>query len=158
GPAARGAGASPQGARLPGAERAEPEPARFVRRPVGLLVPHGRPGDGRDGAREGVPVRQRRGPRAVRRGRSPAPPLQRELRRVRVVRAADRQGAARGHAACASLHPLQGARGEGGATLSDEPRRGPFGPTFWAVWPMAGLVFALDRWTKAWAVRDLAPI
>jgi signal peptidase II len=33
-----------------------------------------------------------------------------------------------------------------------------FGATFWAVWPLALAVFALDRWTKAWAVRDLAPV
>ena len=58
------------------------------------------------------------------------------------------------------MHPLQGARGEGGAPLSElEPVRRPrFGATFWAVWPLALGVFALDRWTKAWAVRDLAPI
>jgi len=31
------------------------------------------------------------------------------------------------------------------------------GPTFWAVWPLAAFVFALDRWTKAWAVASLAP-
>jgi signal peptidase II len=58
------------------------------------------------------------------------------------------------------VHPLQGARGEGGAPLSDvalvpRPR---FGPTFWVVWPLALLVFALDRWTKAWAVHALAPV
>lgn len=29
-------------------------------------------------------------------------------------------------------------------------------PTFLAVWIAAGLVFALDRWTKAWAVSELA--
>jgi len=56
------------------------------------------------------------------------------------------------------VHPLQGARREGGPPLSEEPRRAVLGPTFWAVWPLAALVFALDRWTKAWAVRDLAPV
>src|SRR6185503_9573990 len=28
--------------------------------------------------------------------------------------------------------------------------------SFWAVWAIAGLVFALDRWTKAWASQELA--
>ena len=29
-------------------------------------------------------------------------------------------------------------------------------PTFWAVWVIAALVFALDRWSKAWATEQLA--
>jgi signal peptidase II len=33
-----------------------------------------------------------------------------------------------------------------------------FGPTFWALWPLAVVVFAVDRWTKEWALRALAPI
>ena len=56
------------------------------------------------------------------------------------------------------MHPLQATRGESGAPLSDGRPRLALGPTFWAVWPLAGLVFALDRWTKAWAVARLAPV
>ncbi len=59
------------------------------------------------------------------------------------------------------MHPLQGAGREGGPPLSDRAPNAPrarFGPTFWAVWPLAAAIFALDRWTKAWAVHDLAPI
>jgi len=33
-----------------------------------------------------------------------------------------------------------------------------FGPTFWVVWPLAALVFALDRLSKAWALHVLAPV
>ena len=84
---ARGARAPPQGDRPPRGERAQAEPARHVGRPLGLLVPHGRRRHRRDGAREGVPVRLGRGPRAVRDRRGAAPPLRRRLRHVRVVRA-----------------------------------------------------------------------
>ncbi|MEP7029062.1 MAG: signal peptidase II [Candidatus Eisenbacteria bacterium] len=31
-------------------------------------------------------------------------------------------------------------------------------PTFWSVWLLAALVFALDRVTKAWAEQTLAPV
>ena len=52
---------------------------------------------------------------------------------------------------------MQGARREGGPALS--PGRARFlHPTFVAVWIVAALVFALDRWTKAWAVAELATV
>ena len=50
---------------------------------------------------------------------------------------------------------MQGTRGEGGSPLSRR-RAIWLHPTFAAVWATAGLVFALDRWTKAWAVAELA--
>jgi signal peptidase II len=53
------------------------------------------------------------------------------------------------------VHPVQGARGEGGSPLSRRLPT-PLHPTLFAVWAAAGLVFALDRWTKAWAVAELA--
>ena len=52
---------------------------------------------------------------------------------------------------------MQGARREGGPPLSPETSRF-LHPTFAAVWVTAALVFALDRWTKAWAVAELATV
>lgn len=52
---------------------------------------------------------------------------------------------------------MQGARREGGPALS-AGRPAWRHPTFAAVWIVAGLVFALDRWTKAWAVGELAVV
>lgn len=50
---------------------------------------------------------------------------------------------------------MQGARGEGGPPLNRAPA--PWNhPTFAAVWLAAAAVFAIDRWTKAWAVQELA--
>src|SRR5437763_16923257 len=69
--------APPRGAR-PGDEGArllrrvlQFEPAGLRRGPLELLVPHGRSGDGRDGALEGIPVRLAGGPVSV--AREPGP-------------------------------------------------------------------------------------
>jgi signal peptidase II len=53
---------------------------------------------------------------------------------------------------------VQGAGREGGATLSDSARSKRFDPTFWSVWAVGLVVFAIDRVTKAWAVAELAHV
>ena len=50
---------------------------------------------------------------------------------------------------------MQGARGEGGPPLNAS-RPAWLHPTFTAVWLCAAIVLGLDRWTKAWAVHELA--
>ena len=88
----------PQGDGAPREHGAQGEPARQRRRPVGLLVPHGRRRHRRDGAREGVPVRLGRGPHAARDQRGAAPDLPRRVRHLR-DRAASRSRA-RGSRRC----------------------------------------------------------
>ncbi|CAA9303233.1 MAG: DnaK suppressor protein, putative, partial [uncultured Gemmatimonadaceae bacterium] len=109
--AARGAQARPQGARPPRRDVRQ-HADRRLGRAHGLLVPHGRPGHRRDGAREGVPLRQPGGPLplAHRRGAAPALPHARDLRPVPQLRAGHRLRAARRAPARALLHRVQAAR------------------------------------------------
>ena len=44
------------------------------------------------------------------------------------------------------------------ATVTPAARPLAAAPTFWIVWLLAALVFALDRVTKAWAETTLAPV
>src|SRR5437016_14499901 len=64
------------------------EPAGVGRRSLELLVPHGGPGHGRHGAREGIPVRLAGGSLSVARQPGPAAavPDPREVRQMRAVR------------------------------------------------------------------------
>src|SRR5436309_10521395 len=64
------------------------EPPGVRRRPLELLVPHGRPGYRRDGARKGVPVRLPGRPLPLARESGPAAPLPdaRAIRSLRAVR------------------------------------------------------------------------
>src|SRR2546425_2232239 len=109
---ARGARPGDEGARL--LRRVlQLEPSGFRRRPVELLVPHGRPGDRRHGAREGLPLRVAGGalPLARQPGAAATVPGSREVREVRTVRRGDQLRATRRAAARASVYQVQGKGG-----------------------------------------------